>query len=341
MKRILLLIAAALIAAGHQHPISADLILHNADIWTVDEKNPAAQAVAIKDGKFVVVGTNKAALKLRGRNTRVLDMRGSFVVPGFNDNHVHFASAAQFLEFNIMRVSSQKEFVARIEEVMMRLPKGEWIVGGFWGAYDEWAAESAGNQRREPFAPDMNQLNDITAEYPMFIRKFDDSQFAANQTAFRALKLDLNNPQAPDVEFLRDAQGRLTGHMRGRGVTRLFNTVVPRSFARARRLQQTRYALGEIAKHGVTNISDMSDDLQLDIYKELQAKGELTVRVHFRPGSIAGRSLPIREFALAQVMNGFAWALSKGTSTASWERVARAFSSRIHTMRRIAGDGGR
>ena len=285
MKRILLLIAIALIAAGPQQSDSADLILHNGSIWTVDEKNPTVQAVAIKGGKFVVVGSNEDALKLRGPSTRVVDLKGAFVVPGFNDNHVHFASAAQFLEFNIMRVSTQQDFVERVKEVIGRLPKGEWIVGGFWGAYDEWAAGSAGNQRREPFAPDMKLVNEITANYPMFIRKFDDSQFAANDAAFRKLTtLNMNNPQAPDVEFLRDAQGRLTGHMRGKGVTRLFNTVIPRSFSRERRRQQTMNALAEIRKFGVTNVSDMSDDVQLGLYKELQAAGELTVRVHFRPG---------------------------------------------------------
>ena len=82
----------------------ADLILHNGVIWTVDSKNSIAQAVAIRDGKFVVVGSNKAALTLRGPQTQVIDLRGRFVTPGFNDNHVHFASAAQFLEFNIMNV---------------------------------------------------------------------------------------------------------------------------------------------------------------------------------------------------------------------------------------------
>jgi predicted amidohydrolase YtcJ len=274
----------ALIVHGQQRPDVADLILYNGVIWTVDEKNPTVEAVAIKDGKFVVVGSDAAALKLRGPDTRVIDLKRAFVVPGFNDNHVHFASAAQFLEFNIMRASTQQEFVARVKEVTARLPEGEWIVGGFWGAYDQWAAGSAGNQRREPFAPNISLVNEITAHYPMFIRKFDDSQFAANQAALRALKLDPNNPQAPDVEFLRDSQGRLNGHMRGKGVTRLFNSVMPRNFSRERRIQQTKNALAEIRKFGVTNVSDMSDDLQLDIYKELRRNGELTVRVHFRPG---------------------------------------------------------
>lgn len=166
-----LLLALAFVTAG-QERTHADLILHNGVIWTVDEKNPTVQAVAVKDGKFVVVGSNKSALTLRGSNTRVIDLKGSFVVPGFNDNHVHFASAAQFLEFNIMRAATQEQFVERVKEVIVRLPKGEWIVGGFWGAYDEWAAGSAGNQRREPFAPDMSLVNDITADYPMFIRSF-------------------------------------------------------------------------------------------------------------------------------------------------------------------------
>ena len=286
MKKIfLLLLSLGLFAGAQQSPSqNADLILHNGVIWTVDEKNPTAEAVAIKDGKFVVVGTNNAALKLRGPATRVIDLNRSFVVPGFNDNHVHFASAAQFLEFNIMRAATQDHFVERVREVISRLPKGEWIVGGFWGAYDQWAAGSAGNQRREPFAPDISLVNDITADYPMFIRKFDDSQFAANQAAFRALKLDLINPQAPAVEFLRDSQGRINGHMRGKGVTRLFNAAIPRTFSRERRIQQTKNALAEIRKHGVTNVSDMSDDMQLDIYRELHRKGELTLRVHFRPG---------------------------------------------------------
>ena len=271
-------------ASFSQNQPTADLILHNGVVWTVDSKNTTAQAVAIRDGKFVVVGSNADALKLRGPNTQVIDLRGRFVTPGFNDNHVHFASAAQFLEFNIMNVSTQEQFVARVKDVTSRLAKGEWIVGGFWGAYDQWAAGSAGGQKREAFAPNMSLIDDITADYPMFIRKFDDTQFAANRVALRALKLDPNNPSAPDVEFLKDHQDKLNGHMRGRGVSRLFASIVPRNFSRERRIQQTKNALAEIRRFGVTNVSDMSDDTQLDIYRELHQKGELTVRVHFRPG---------------------------------------------------------
>ena len=280
----LLLLASLTPIAAQQRTRTADLILHNGIIWTVDSKNTTAQAVAIANGKFILVGSDNAALKLRGPNTTVINLDGKFVTPGFNDNHVHFASAAQFLEFNIMAVNTQEQFVARVRDVISRLPKGEWIVGGFWGAYDEWAAGSAGGQRREPFAPDMNLIEEITADYPMFIRKFDDTQFAANRAALRTANIDANSPQAADIEFLKDNQGRFNNHMRGKGVTRLFSSVVPRTFSRERRIQQTKNALAEIRKHGVTNVSDMSDDTQLDIYRELHRNGELTVRVHFRPG---------------------------------------------------------
>ena len=261
---------------------TADLILHNGVIWTVDTKNPSAQAVAIKDGNFIAVGSDKSVLELRGPNTRVVDLQGKFVVPGFNDNHVHFASAAQFLEFNIMRVSTQEEFVARVKEVISRLPKGEWIVGGYWGAYDEWTAGSAGSQKREPFSPDMSLIQELTKDYPMFIRKFDDSEFAVNEAAWT--KAVVFHQGGSDVELVKDTIGKFNGHLRGKGVTALFNRVVPRSFSRDRRIQQTKNALAEIRKHGVTNVSDMSDDLQLDIYRQLHQKGELTVRIHFRPG---------------------------------------------------------
>lgn len=285
-------------------PDPADLILRNGLIYTVDSTNTLTEAVAIRGGKFVFVGSNRDVARFKGKQTRVIDLKGQFVLPGFNDNHVHFASAAQFLEFNIMRAATQQEFLARVRDVVARLPKGEWILGGYWGAYDQGPA---GNARREPFSPDMREVEAITKEQPMLIRKFDDSEFAANAAALRAVGIDPADPKLPasaraataetrrqgiepagskieGVEFLRDSSGRFNGHMRGRGVTALFASVIPKTFSRERRIQQTKNALAEIRKYGVTNVSDMSDDEQLDIYRELQKTNELTVRVHFRQG---------------------------------------------------------
>ena len=288
-------------------PDPAELILRNGLVYTVDSTNTLTEAVAIRGGKFVFVGSNKDVKKYQGKQTRVIDLKGAFVLPGFNDNHVHFASAAQFLEFNIMRAATQQEFIARVRDVVSRLPKSEWILGGYWGAYDQWSASSAGGSRREPFSPDMREVEVITKDHPMFIRKFDDSEFAANAAALRAAGIDPADPKLPaaasatmaetrrqgtepagskiaGIEFLRDAGGRFNGRMRGRSVMSLFAAVIPKKFSHERRVQQTKNALAEIRKYGVTNVSDMSDDEQFDIYSELQKANELTVRVHFRPG---------------------------------------------------------
>jgi len=281
----LLLLAASLLLAGCDAPSveAPDLILHNATIWTADAANPTVRAVAIRDGYFVAVGSEDDVLGLAGPETETLDLDGRFVTPGFIDTHVHFASAARFLEFNIMRTGTQDAFVARVEDVISRLPEGEWILGGYWGAYDQWAEGSAGGESREPFVPDLGRIDSLTRAYPMFIRKFDNSAFAANTAALEAAGIDPCAPEAPGVTFERREDGCATGIMTGtEGVLRLFRDVVPTGFTHERRLTQTRNALAEIRRYGVTGISDMSDEEQLALYRELHDAGDLTVRVDYR-----------------------------------------------------------
>jgi len=320
---VALLVLAPFTSRAQLEPQPADLILRNGLVYTVDDANTITEAVAIRGAKIVFVGSSKDAMRLKGKQTRVVDLKGQFLMPGFNDSHVHFASAAAFLEFNVMRVTTQQEFVARVKDTVARLGKGEWILGGYWGAYDQWSSGSTGTSRHESFSPDMRAVAELTKDNPMFIRKFDDSEFAANAAALRASGIDPLNPRMPGaatgaakgaggdstrqsgpapervntsrgtepagsktqgIEFVKDSAGRFNGHLRGRGVTELFASVVPAKFSHERRVQQTKNALAEIRRYGVTNISDMSDDEQLDIYRELLKTAELTVRVHFRPG---------------------------------------------------------
>ncbi|HSR52069.1 MAG TPA: amidohydrolase [Acidobacteriota bacterium] len=277
----LVLLWVLLVAACAPQAPQADLILHNGDLWTADESTPHAQAVAVLKGRILAVGSDAEVMAHRGGSTQVVDLQGAFALPAFNDNHVHFASAARFLEFNIMRTGTQEEFVERVEQVVSSLDPGEWILGGYWGAYDQWAEGSAGGSSRQPFSPDMRIIEEITSQHPVFIRKFDNSQFAANRKALETAGLDPDRPRARGVEFLRDSEG-YTGVFQGQGAAGLFRDKIPGEFTRKRRISQTKNAFREIVRHGVSNVSDMSDEIQLDIYRELREQGELDVRIHFR-----------------------------------------------------------
>jgi len=265
-----------------ESPDFADLVLTNATVWTVDDDMPEAEAVAIRSNEIMAVGSADEISELVTHNTEVIDLDGAFVLPGFNDNHVHFANAARFLEFNIMRTSTQDEFVERIENVVSRLNEGEWILGGFWGAYDDWEFGSPGAGGGERFTPEMSLVEEITENHPIFIQRFDRSEYAVNRRALTEAGLDPDNPEAAGIEFERDEDGNPTGTVKGDQVAEFFGEFTPDDFSFERRVQQTVNALAEIRKYGVTNVSDMSDDTQVEIYEMLRDEGELTSRIHYR-----------------------------------------------------------
>ncbi|MEM7674865.1 MAG: amidohydrolase family protein, partial [Myxococcota bacterium] len=119
----------------------ADLILTNGVVWTVDRKLPKAEAVAVRDDRIVFVGASTAVDRFRGAQTRVIDLKGRLLLPGFNDNHVHFDDTGRLLYgLSLLDVSDADAFASRIREVHARYAPGTWITGGDWSAYETWAA---------------------------------------------------------------------------------------------------------------------------------------------------------------------------------------------------------
>src|SRR5271154_3293505 len=132
MKRILTFGLAALfyaVVASAQSRPTADLIVTNAKVWTVDTSHPQAQAVAVLGDRIVAVGAVADVDAWRGPHTTVIDAGGKLLVPGFNDAHVHFVSGGLQLEsVQLNDVTSREEFVRRIAEQAKKTPKGEWIL---------------------------------------------------------------------------------------------------------------------------------------------------------------------------------------------------------------------
>src|SRR5437868_2513271 len=111
----------------------ADLVIVNANVHTMDARQPTAEAVAVFGNRIVAVGTNEEIKRLAGARTRVVDARGALVLPGFNDAHVHFLSGGfQLSSVDLRDAATPQEFAERIRRFADTRPKGRWITGADW-----------------------------------------------------------------------------------------------------------------------------------------------------------------------------------------------------------------
>ena len=138
MKRAFALAAALALGLASScatlAPEAPDLVFWNATVWTVDDARPAAEAVAIRGERIVAVGSNGAVRALAGPSTRVIDLQGAMLLPGFNDAHTHFGNAIEwYFQAMLMRVDTQEQVIGQLREATARVPKGAWITGGDWG----------------------------------------------------------------------------------------------------------------------------------------------------------------------------------------------------------------
>lgn len=286
-RRVLLAVLASAIAAsilpfrspGAQE---ADLIVTNGRFWTGDSLRPRAQAVAIRNGRFLAVGSAAEVSPHRGPTTRVIDLGGRFATPGFIDNHTHFNQAgALLLGVNLLDVAEPVAFAQRVKAARDRLPAGAWITGGDWGAYEDWSANSAGAApgapRRARFAPDRTIIDSVTPATPVFLQRWDRSAYLANAAALQAAGLTCAQP----VPGLECVDGVATGRLADSALARVRSAIPPKSFEQ--RLREARVAIRHLNELGVTGIHDITPREQLPVYHALKERGELTVRVYARP----------------------------------------------------------
>ena len=282
--------------AGPANP--ADLVLVNGDVYTLDEARPAAEAVAIRGERIAVVGSNAEAEALVGAGTRVIDVGGAFVSPGFNDGHVHVESTgALIVGVNLLEVHEPEGFREEIAQAAQRLAPGSWITRGDWGAYEQWeagstgredeaagdpsAAPASGSSAGGPFTPHRDLIDDVTPEHPVLVNRFDRLVYLANSLALEMAGITDATPSPPAGRIAKDADGRVTGILTGTAVDLVRAAITPKSFDQ--RLTEVRAVLREAREGGVTTIQDITTPEQLRAYQELRARGELTARINIRP----------------------------------------------------------
>ena len=263
---------AAGCASGAQAP-PVDLIVRHARVWTVDAARPEAEALAVRGDRIVAVGTSAEMQALAGPGTRVIDAQGRFVMPGFNDSHIHLVMGGLQLDSVDLRdAGSPQEFARRIGERAKTTPAGEWITGGSW---DEqiW---------QPPSLPTKELVDAVTPGTPVFVTRYDEHMGLANSVTLRLAGITAKTPDPPGGVIVRDAQGNPTGILKDAAMGYV-NKVMP-AMTKQRRERTLRRALEHFASLGVTSVQDMGPEREdVDLYKAAAARGELTARIRAVP----------------------------------------------------------
>ena len=252
---------------------AADLIIRNANIWTVDKSHPTAQAVAVLGDRIVAVGSNDDVDAWRGAGTRTVDASGKLLLPGFNDAHVHFVDGGRALDsVQLNDATSAQEFARRIAERVKRTPKGAWVTGGDWDETKWNPSAMPSKELIDPFTPDT----------PVFVGRYDGHMALANSVTLRLAGITAQTPDPPGGVIVRDAKGNPTGALKDAAMDYVYKIEPPLSHDE--RLQAVQRALAHAASLGVTSVQHMNPEYaDIAVYSELLERGELTARIYAAP----------------------------------------------------------
>ena len=272
----ILLLSAPLLPLQAQ----VDLIALHGKVWTENPLQPEAEAFAVSGKRILAVGTDAEIQKLANAGTKVLDLQGRRVVPGFNDAHVHMFWGGQSLaSVQLHDAASRQDFRQRIGDFAKSRPAGEWIMDGNWDE-QKWSPVEL---------PTHEWIDAVTPSNPVWVQRADGHMMLANALAMRLAGISKATPDVPGGVIVRDKEGNPTGIFKDAAKDLVERVIPPPSEAQvdAALLAAQNYALD----NGVTSVQDMgftgthAADLQALVlrgYQRLLAQGKLKVRVSAR-----------------------------------------------------------
>jgi predicted amidohydrolase YtcJ len=270
----LLASAAALLLAPAAEAAEADLVLRNGIVHTLDEKRPLAQAVAVTGKRITAVGTNDEVKSLVGKKTRVIDLLGATVVPGFKESHGHLLSLGLArMSVDLTRTRTFPELVEAVAAAVKKAKAGEWIQGRGWHQ-DKWTDRGPSVVRG---FPTHHALSKAAPDHPVVLGRADGHALLVNAKAMALMGIGQDTAAPAGGEIVRDAAGDATGVFvdNAMGLIR----VPPPPPEQARRALDL--ALLECLEKGLTAFDDAGVDAPtLALYKEYAAAGLLPLRLY-------------------------------------------------------------
>ncbi|HKX00359.1 MAG TPA: amidohydrolase family protein [Bryobacteraceae bacterium] len=250
----------------------ADLALVNGRFWTGNPSAPWADAVASRGERLIAVGSRAAIQNLVSPATRVIDLEGRLVLPGFIDDHTHFINGGfQLLSVNLRDARTPQEFERHIREQARKLGPNRWITGGDWD-HELWPGAPL---------PLKDWIDRDTPENPVFVTRLDGHMGLANSVALHLAGITGETKDPPGGTIVRDPQtGEPTGVLKDAAQSLVYSRIPAPSEAEYD--EALNAALAEAARNGVTSIQDITSWDQYGVYQRFRDTGRLTVRVYAR-----------------------------------------------------------
>lgn len=263
------LLIASLMPVAFAQGVAADMIVINAKVHTMDEKNPTAEGFAVIGNRIVAVGTTAEIKKLAGANTKVIDAGGKVVTPGFNDAHVHFLDGGMGLSsVNLRYAKSPEEFTKLIGDFAKSKPKGRWILNGAWD-HENWTPNNL---------PTRQMIDPVTQDNPVFVERLDGHMGLANTIALKLAGITKDTKDPDGGVIVRDANGEPTGVLKDAAMNAIYKAIPEQSLEQ--KMEYLEAASNYAASLGVTSVQDMSAGASIAAYQELLRQGKLKTRVY-------------------------------------------------------------
>jgi hypothetical protein len=244
-----------------------DTIFLHGDIYAA-AAGKRAQAIAVRGDRILALGSDSEIQKLKGKHTRTVDLAGHFVMPGFNDAHVHLAYAGlEKLQVELAGVRSLAEMQERIAKASKATPAGEWLTGRGWD-HTLWPGQKL---------PSRQDLDAITGDHPAIFTRVDGHIAVANSAALKFAGITPSTPDPPGGKIDHDAKGEPTGILRETAKDILLAKLPPPSLAQRRRALEL--VLADAARSGVTSAQDNSTWEDFLVMVDMEREGKLTLRI--------------------------------------------------------------
>lgn len=261
----------------------------NGKVYTVNEKQPLAEAVVCQNGRIIFVGKTADARKLIDNQTQVTDLKGRLMLPGLIDNHTHFADGgAYLLGVDLRGAKSTTAFKAILKKYVTE-HKGEWIKSGNWD-HEAWEVKEL---------PSKEMIDDFSPDTPIFVDRFDGHMALANSYALKLAGITKDTPIPPGGDIVKDPRtGEPTGVLKDAAMSLIYKIIPPPNMEQKRR--SVERALQEARENGITSVHDITFRPDLITYQHLEKDEKLTCRFYTR--------LPLDEYqnlANAGVQAGF------------------------------------